>query len=384
MIRSSEAVLAGHPDKFCDQIADAILAAAYTTDPGAYAQIEVATWSDWLWINGAVATKEPFAADLQQVILKLGVEIGYCRDDLRYDPYDKGCNHIDVQRYRIFDAICRPQEHPRLRTGGVNDQSLVIGWAGYDEKVRYLPPEHFLAHSLREALDASFLQSGILEKQGPDGKLLVRVRENVHPGDCRRNTWEIEQILVTVQQRQENEFGAVQEGVAHAVRKAVEELASADPRWRAEWRDIDLLVNPNGPLIAAGSDGDNGQTGRKLVMDYYGPRVPLGGGALSGKDLAHIDRAGAYAARKACVEAVAAGQDSCEVFLAYAPGSPDPLDVRWTSDRRSSIPVDRARFTHGATRTLALSALRTMSLVDLAKGNHFFAPEAPWNKPTGG
>ena len=33
------------------------------------------------------------------------------------------------------------------------------------------------------------------------------------------------------------------------------------------------MVNPNGPLVEAGSDGDNGQTGRKLVMDFYGPRV---------------------------------------------------------------------------------------------------------------
>ena len=64
------------------------------------------------------------------------------------------------------------------------------------------------------------------------------------------------------------------------------------------------MVNPNGPLVEAGSDGDNGQTGRKLVMDFYGPRVPIGGGALSGKHLTHIDRIGAYAAREAAVRAV--------------------------------------------------------------------------------
>ena len=48
--------------------------------------------------------------------------------------------------------------------------------------------------------------------------------------------------------------------------------------------------------VHASSDGDNGQTGRKLAMDYYGPRIPIGGGALSGKHLTHIDRIGAYAA----------------------------------------------------------------------------------------
>ena len=62
-----------------------------------------------------------------------------------------------------------------------------------------------------------------------------------------------------------------------------------------------------GPLVNGGSDGDNGQAGRKLVIDFYGPRVPIGGGALSGKHLSHIDRIGACAARDAAVRAVQSG-----------------------------------------------------------------------------
>ena len=80
-----------------------------------------------------------------------------------------------------------------------------------------------------------------------------------------------------------------------------------------------------GPLFEAGSDGDNGQTGRKLVMDFYGPRVPIGGGALSGRHLTHID--GAYAAREAAVRAVRSGADECLVRLAYAPNHIEPIDV---------------------------------------------------------
>ena len=71
--------------------------------------------------------------------------------------------------------------------------------------------------------------------------------------------------------------------------------------------EIDVLVNPNGPLLNGGSQGDNGQTGRKLVMVYYGPRVPIGGGALSGKDLSHIDRAAASSARQAALLTGVAG-----------------------------------------------------------------------------
>jgi S-adenosylmethionine synthetase len=81
------------------------------------------------------------------------------------------------------------------------------------------------------------------------------------------------------------------------------------------------MLNPNGPLLNGGSDGDNGQTGRKLVMDYYGPRVPIGGGALSGKDPTHIDRVGARRTREIALREVTQGAvGECLVRLTYAPG----------------------------------------------------------------
>jgi S-adenosylmethionine synthetase len=377
MIRHSEAVLAGHPDKFCDQIADRVVEAAYRIDPEAYAQIEVAAWSDRIFLNGATVTRSPFEFDLKDLITEIGIETGNCRDALRYNASDTGANHIDAEQYRLSDTICRIEGDPTEWTRHVNDQAIVIGWAGYDEKVRHLPPEHFLAHSLREALDASFLPGGHLEKQGPDGKLLVRLRENVDPRSCRRNSWEVEQILVTVQQRPEVAFGELCERIALVVRDAYELTLAADPRWRADWRDIELMVNPNGPLLNGGSDGDNGQTGRKLVMDYYGPRVPIGGGALSGKDLSHIDRAGAYAARNACVDAVAGGADSAEVLVAYAPGRSAPLDIRWTIQGGRHTERDSERFAHAAARETAKSG----SLRELARGGHFFSTTASWNLP---
>jgi len=47
-----------------------------------------------------------------------------------------------------------------------------------------------------------------------------------------------------------------------------------------------------------GPEGDNGLSGKKLVVDHYGPGVPIGGGALCGKDPHKVDRAGALAARQ--------------------------------------------------------------------------------------
>jgi S-adenosylmethionine synthetase len=249
----------------------------------------------------------------------------------------------------------------------VNDQSVVVGWAGYDAKTHYLPPEHYLAHIFREALTRS-CHNGALTGQGPDGKLMVRVREQ-------SDGWELEQVLVTVQQQESIQFMELCGAVVHTLEHAYLGLLECDSRWRTPWRDVELLVNPNGPLINGGSNGDNGQTGRKLVMDFYGPRIPIGGGALSGKHLSHIDRIGAYAAREAAVYAVQTGAQECKVRLAYAPNLPEPLDVNYDMVGRGARQPARF-FEHLTMRgRYASSSICT----ELARGSHFFDPALPWN-----
>jgi len=111
------------------------------------------------------------------------------------------------------------------------------------------------------------------------------------------------------------------------------QLCSVDRRWTAPWPEVELLVNPSGPLSDAGSRKDNGQTGRKLVMDYYGPRVPLGGGAIYGKDPMHVDRFGARKAREMAIDAVKNGAGACLVRAVYAPNVAEPLDVTVETSR---------------------------------------------------
>jgi len=249
----------------------------------------------------------------------------------------------------------------------VNDQSVVIGWAGYDAKTRYLPPEHHLCHVFREALFES-CQSGALAGQGPDGKILLRLREE-------SGGWFLEHVLVTLQQREAASFLDVCEGVARVLRVAYERAQSADARWRAPWREAGLSVNPNGPLVQAGSNGDNGQTGRKLAMDFYGPRIPVGGGALSGKHLSHIDRIGAYAAREAAVRAVQSGAKECLVRLAFAPNTPAPLDIHYEMTGRG----ERKRpefFEHAAMTERCPTNLIS---AELGQGLHFWGWFLPWN-----
>jgi S-adenosylmethionine synthetase len=358
MIRYAEAVFNGHPDKFCDILADQIIEIAYLADSEAYGQIEVSIWSDIVWLSGGVVTRKPMPMSVEQIVRETGDRIGYTPE-----------NYIDAGKYRVQNEICFQVGDPALYTTHVNDQSIVVGWAGYDEKTRYLPPEQFLVHTFRQAITTS-LESGVLSGQGPDGKMLIRIRED-------HDRWHLEHILITLQQKAETSLLDLAVHISSVMQKAYLILKKMDSRWTQKWEDVELLINPNGPLLNGGSDGDNGQTGRKLVMDYYGPRIPIGGGALSGKDMSHIDRLGAYAARCAALKIVRSGANSCQVIVAYAPNRNEPLDIMYDIEGKGR-PVPSDFFQHDRMRN-HFSAYKEIG--NLGMGIHFFDSSLPWNQP---
>jgi S-adenosylmethionine synthetase len=358
MIRVSEMVLAGHPDKFCDQVADAVIEEISKVDADAYGQVEVSTWDDRVWLSGGVCTRTPLNKSVEAIVIATGCAIGYTEG-----------NWIDAKRYQIDSTISCLVGDPSQWSAKVNDQSIVVGWAGYDEKCHFLPPEHFLAHLLREALTEA-CDGGILSGEGPDGKLMVRMREE---GD----RWRVEHLLVTLQQRENTEFLELCQAVLDTLEKTYQYAQQRDSRWCSQWSEVETMINPNGPLLNGGSDGDNGQTGRKLVQDFFGPRIPIGGGALSGKHISHIDRIGAYGAREAAIRAVKAGAEECLVRLAFAPNRREPLDIAYEMTGRGER--QQAKFFEHPEMVARYST--TQITPEIAKGNHFFDLDLPWNVP---
>jgi S-adenosylmethionine synthetase len=316
----------------------------------------MSVWSDQVFLTGGIVTRTPLRETLPDIVRRVGRQVGYAAGTT-----------LDAARYVVHDTVCQSVDDPRVWTDRVNDQCITVGWAGYDAKTCWLPPEHFLAQTLGGAL-AHACRIGPLSGEGPDGKLLVRLREQ--PG-----AWEVEHVLVTMQQREETAFVDLVDGVVDVLGYTYAEMRRHDRRWTVRPDDIEVLANPNGPLVNGGSEGDNGQTSRKLVIDYYGPRVAIGGGALAGKDFSHIDRAAAYGAREAAVRAVATGARECRIVLAYAPNLDAPLEVTWEMDGRGDRCQD-AWFAHSALRERYTADLWSPGL---SRGRHFADVTAPWN-----
>tara|TARA_B110000459_G_scaffold201971_1_gene253935 strand:- start:3096 stop:3746 length:651 start_codon:yes stop_codon:yes gene_type:complete len=101
----------------------------------------------------------------------------------------------------------------------------------------------------------------------------------------------------------------------------------------------ELHCNPAGDWNIGGFTADAGLTGRKLAVDNYGPRVPLGGGAFSGKDSTKVDRSAAYMARNIAVDYLLSNVNNKEVLvrLAYAIGYDKPLEASVIVDGKQSI-----------------------------------------------
>ena len=141
-------------------------------------------------------------------------------------------------------------------------------------------------------------------------------------------------------------------------------------------------MNGAGTFEVGGPEGDNGLSGKKLVVDAYGPRVPIGGGALSGKDFFKVDRAGAIHARRIAKAIVMTGAaEEAVVRLAWFPGDASArlISIEGEGERMLNLGPWQALF------DLSLEAsgedwTGVADLLDVARSGHFTNGELAWEK----
>ena len=295
-IITCEQVSNGHPDKICDQIADAIVTDVLQNDKNARVAIEVLIKDRHVVIAGELTSKHN--PNYRKLVRDVFENIGF--EKLGY--YDLLYTGPEIQ-------ILVNQQSPDIALGvdkgGAGDQGMMYGYAT-NETVELLPIPFMVATKFLEIL-----------KNHPSKMFRADAKAQV---SFDYDSGKITTFLCSVQHSPDVEVSDFR----HVI-ESMMVLAACEYGLNT---DFEKLVNPTGRFVIGGPFADCGVTGRKLACDTYGGIGHIGGGAMSGKDPSKVDRSGAYMARKIARDIVLAGYaEKCEVQIAYAIGVAEPVSV---------------------------------------------------------
>jgi len=330
---TSESVTEGHPDKICDQLSDAVLDACLELDPFSRVACEVATKTGFVMFLGEITTRANINYD--ELARKVIVEVGYNDSEKGFDgntcgvlvAIAKQSGDIAIGVNHSLETRAGNVTDEEINSIGAGDQGMMFGYACNETPV-LMPMPIYLAHKLTRKL-SEVRKSGILPWLRPDGKSQVTVEY------CFGKPKRVDTVLISTQHAPE----ISQEDLHHALIEHV-----INPVLPPEMVDdfLKIYTNPTGRFVIGGPLGDSGLTGRKIIVDTYGGMGRHGGGCFSGKDPTKVDRSGAYAARWAAKNVVAAGlAERCEIQVAYAIGVAHPLSVNVETFGTGFIPDEQ-------------------------------------------
>lgn len=270
--RTAESVSPNHPDKICDRISDAILDAHLKQDPLARGGVDVCGGHGKVFVTGEVTSKAA-GVDVEAIVKRIAGDV-------------EVINNIVPQSLEIAQGV---------DIGGAGDQGIMIGYAT-DETPELMPLEVILARRLNQYIYKNYPY---------DGKTQI--------------TLDGDKIVSVV--------ASFQNVSRDVLEKEVKAWIEQDELAQEHEGEVNFHINPAGDWKQGGFDADAGLTGRKLAVDGYGPRIPMGGGAFSGKDPSKVDRSAAYAAREVAIHYLRE-RKAHEVFVrvAYAIGVVEPLE----------------------------------------------------------
>lgn len=292
-LRTAEFVNYGHPDKAADQISDAVLTIVLNVDENARTAIETLIKGDLVIVTGEMKASE-------EALSELDVEsvVASCWERIGYDGVPSVINHIKSQSPEIDKGITLDS------AVGAGDQGIMCGYAT-NETDSMMPVEYDLARKVLEQHEAVRLEFPDLLRT--DAKSQVTVDEGGTP---------VSYILSTQHFDLDNHNMSLSDFREFCHNKIiVPALGSIEFNPQK--------INGAGAWMVGGTRADAGLTGRKIVVDAYGPKVPVGGGAFSGKDPSKVDRSAAYFARfiaKSIVANQIGGASEASVSLAYGIG----------------------------------------------------------------
>jgi len=308
MIFTSESVSAGHPDKVCDQISDAILDAALSQDENSRVAVETLVKDNQVILAGEITTDAKI--DYVEIVRNTILGIGYNKEEYGFNG--KTCSVTNIlgrQSQDINQGVTESENHEQ----GAGDQGLMFGYAE-DSTDELMPAPIMLAHQLVRR-QAELLLNGSIPWLRPDAKSQVSC---IYDGN---EIVGIDAVVLSTQHDKGISLTDLREAVLEEIIKPI-----LPEKWLTN--ETQYHINPTGNFEIGGPVGDAGLTGRKIIVDTYGGMARHGGGAFSGKDPSKVDRSAAYATRYVAKNIVAAGLATrCEIQVSYAIGVAEPTSI---------------------------------------------------------
>ncbi len=308
MIFTSESVSAGHPDKVCDQISDAILDATLSQDKDSRVAVETLVKGNQVVLAGEITTNAEI--DYADIVRKTILEIGYNKEEYGFNGNTCSVtNLLGEQSQDISIGVTESES----REQGAGDQGLMFGYAE-NSTDELMPAPIMLAHKLVRR-QADLMLNGSLPWLRPDAKSQVSCiyEDNQIVG--------IDAVVLSTQHDGDISLDELRDVILEEIIKPI-----LPEKWLTN--NTQYHINPTGNFEIGGPVGDAGLTGRKIIVDTYGGMARHGGGAFSGKDPSKVDRSAAYATRYVAKNIVAAGlAERCEIQVSYAIGVAEPTSI---------------------------------------------------------
>ena len=319
MIFTSESVSAGHPDKVCDQISDAILDAALKQDINSRVAVETLVKDNQVVLAGEITTNAQI--DYEEVVRKTILGIGYDKEEYGFNGNTCSVtNLLGSQSQDISMGVTESENHEQ----GAGDQGLMFGYAE-NSTDELMPAPIMLSHQLVKQ-QAELMLNGSISWLRPDAKSQVSC---IYEGN---QIVGIDAVVLSTQHDGDISLEELRETILEEIIKPI-----LPEKWLTN--DTQYHINPTGNFVIGGPVGDAGLTGRKIIVDTYGGMARHGGGAFSGKDPSKVDRSAAYATRYVAKNIVAARlAERCEIQVSYAIGVAEPTSISVDTFGTGKIP----------------------------------------------
>ncbi len=312
---NSHSVTDGHPDRLCDSVSDAIVDAYLLQDATTRITAECALSKNILFLAARVASDA--VVDLPEIARNVIRNVGYQPNDFNAAEATVVTSLIEQQKtLRESDLSVLADDEIEQIT--VSHQATVFGYA-CNHTPELMPLPVVLANNLarrirlvRRRQQLNYISPDCTTQVGVEFVNCIPVR--IHS---------ITLIIGCEDNDEQPNRLQMEEDLLHHVIKPVFDNAPLRPDNRTN-----IIINPDGPYVRSGPSTHSGMTGRKTDSDTYGSFARNNGVALSGKSPSRIDRSGAYMARYAAKNIVAAKlAEQCEVQLSYSIGHAGPVSV---------------------------------------------------------